>query len=628
MRRKEMIIMVNRPEEQSFQSQKMSFKSWKVILLSLKNYKGTFLSVLILNLIISICEVIIPYLNKVAIDEFVGVKFEDSVLWGYIFRYVAVVLICCISFYLFFRLASKLELGLGYDLKDRLYRKIQSLSFNFFDTNATGWLVSRMTSDINRLAEILAWSFTDLSWSIPTIVVSLVVMIRINPLIATIVSLVFPFVAYVFYLFQKRILANHREIRRLNSTITNAFSEGINGAKTTKTLVLEDNNYREFKEKTADMYETSVRASAIQSMLRPIINMFHAFVIAVIIWLGGGEAIKGLMTFGELTLFASYANQMFWPVQGIAGLFNEIQICQANVERVSSILTSEAKVKDSEKVIEKYGTVFDNKYENFEPIKGDIEFKNVDFHYIPEEPILNDFNLKVKAGQTVALVGETGSGKSTIVNLLCRFYEPINGEILIDGIDYRERSIGWLHSNIGYVLQAPHLFSGTIMDNVRYGKLEATDEEIIKACKLVNADEFISRFENGYNTDVGEDGNRLSTGQKQLISFARAVLRNPAIFILDEATSSIDTETEAIIQYAIENIMKDKTSFVIAHRLSTIVNSDIILAIKDGKIVEAGDHNKLLAQKGYYYRLYTNQFNEDLIRQSLGDNKLKETYES
>ena len=311
-------------------------------------------------------------------------------------------------------------------------------------------------------------------------------------------------------------------------------------------------------------------------------------------------------------LFIQYAQQFYEPIRSISAIMSEFQMAQASAERIIYLLESEPSIVDRADVIDRYGTVFEPKKENYEPIKGDVEFKHVDFSYLPDEPILTDFNLKIHSGQTIALVGETGSGKSTIVNLICRFYEPINGELLIDGVDYRNRSIGWLHSNLGYVLQAPHLFSGTIKENVRFGKLDASDEEIIDACKLVNAHDFIMKFDDGYDTQVGEGGSRLSTGQKQLISFARAVLAKPAIFVLDEATSSIDTETEQIIQYAIENIMKDRTSFVVAHRLSTIVNADRILVIRKGKIVEDGTHGELMRLHGYYYRLYTNQFNESI----------------
>jgi len=426
-----------------------------------------------------------------------------------------------------------------------------------------------------------------------------------------------PILAFVTFYFQKRVLRSYRKVRKFNSVITNDFNEGINGAKTTKTLVLEDTNFKEFKNDTAKMRESSVKAAKIVSIYRPLVTFLSSFTLALILWIGGTLVFKKTIGFGILMMFTEYAQRFFEPLQSIAMIMQEIQMAQASGERIISLMNSEIKLKDSDEVIARYGTILDPKPQEYEKIKGDVEFRNVDFSYIEEEPVLTDFNLKVNAGQTIALVGETGSGKSTIVNLLCRFYEPVKGQLLIDGVDYRERSIGWLHSNLGYVLQAPHLFSGTIKDNIRFGKLDATDEEIENAAKLVHAHEFIMQFKDGYQTDVGESGSRLSTGQKQLISFARAILADPAIFVLDEATASIDTETEHIIQNAIETIMSERTSFVVAHRLSTIVNADRILVIKKGKIVEDGTHSSLMKLKGYYYRLYTNQFEEDMVRESL-----------
>lgn len=324
----------------------------------------------------------------------------------------------------------------------------------------------------------------------------------------------------------------------------------------------------------------------------------------------------GGLSYGVFVMFISYTIQFFDPVSQLAGTIAEIQQAQASAERIISLVETEPDIWDKKEVIEKYGDLFTPKKENWEQINGDIEFKNLYFSYKNGEKVFQNFNLNIKKGQTIALVGETGSGKSTIVNLLCRFYEPTSGEILIDGKDYRQRSLLWLQSNLGYVLQSPHLFSGTIKDNIRYGKLDATDEEIIRAAKLVDAHQFIMETENGYDTDVGENGGNLSTGQKQLISFARAIVGNPAIFVLDEATSSIDTETERVIQNAIEKVLSDRTSFVVAHRLSTIVSADKIIVLRKGKIEESGTHGELLRNKGYYYRLYTNQLLQEKEEES------------
>ena len=605
-------MMAEKFEEKDFTEEGFNFQIWVKMAKLFRPFMGFLAIQALLQILMALIDVLIPYLNKEAIDTYTNTSAALDSLWGFIIFYVVIILITGVLNLLYFRVCGKTEMGFGGDLRDKCFHKLQSLSFSYFDTTPTGWLMARMTSDISRLAEILAWSLTELAWGIPVMIFSGFVMFTTNVNMTLIVLAVAPILAILSYYFQIRQLKAYRQVRKANSKITNDFNEGINGAKTTKTLNLEEHNFNEFKQDTAEMKRVSIKAVHLGATFRPLVQFISSIAIAAIIWIGGDLANSGLIGFGTLMMFIQYAQQFYEPVRMVAMLLSEFQMAQASGERIVYLLESEPTIVDSDEVIAKYGTIFDPKPENYESIKGDIEFKDVDFSYIEGEKVLENFNLKINAGDTIALVGETGSGKSTIVNLICRFYEPVSGELLIDGTDYRERSIGWLHSKLGYVLQAPHLFSGTIKENVRFSRLDATDEEIIEACKLVNAHDFIMSFEDGYDTDVGEGGSRLSTGQKQLISFARAVLADPAIFVLDEATSSIDTETEKIIQYAIENIMKEKTSFVVAHRLSTIVNADRILVIKNGKIIEDGKHNELLKLHGYYYRLYTNQFNEDL----------------
>ncbi|HAS73836.1 MAG TPA: ABC transporter ATP-binding protein, partial [Clostridiales bacterium UBA8960] len=339
-------------------------------------------------------------------------------------------------------------------------------------------------------------------------------------------------------------------------------------------------------------------------------------------YFGSIYIMNSVITYGTLMLFITYARQFFDPVLELARIYTEMISAQAAAERVMALINEKEEITEQSEVLALYGNHYDQKIENWEPLEGEVEFKHVDFYYKEGEYILKDFNLKVEKGQTVALVGETGSGKSTIVNLACRFYEPTHGEILIDGKDYKERSQNWLHANIGYVLQAPHLFSGSIMENIRYGKLDATDEEVYEAAKTVNAHDFIAKLEKGYDTEVGEGGGMLSTGEKQLISFARAIIAKPRLFFLDEATSSIDTETEAKIQFAIDTVLENRTSFIIAHRLSTIRSADVILVIEKGKVIEKGNHATLMAQKGHYYELYANQFMEEGERDLLNQHRM------
>ena len=339
--------------------------------------------------------------------------------------------------------------------------------------------------------------------------------------------------------------------------------------------------------------------------------MLSSITLAIILWKGGMINQEGIIMIGTLSVFMTYALNMLEPIQSIVGGIARLIAIQVNIERFTTLLETQSDVADRTEVIEKYGDTFHPKKENWEALHGDVEFKDVSFKY-PDgnEMVLEHFDLKVPQGTNVAIVGETGAGKSTLVNLVCRFFEPTYGQVLIDGKDARDRSQLWLHSNIGYVLQTPHLFSGTVRDNLRYGKPDATDEEIWKALKLVNAEFVIDKMDKGLDSEVGEGGDMLSTGEKQLISFARAILADPKILVLDEATASIDTLTEKAIQDAIFTVIKGRTSFVIAHRLSTIVDADVILVVKDGKIIERGKHAELMHAHGYYYDLYTRQYEE------------------
>lgn len=516
---------------------------------------------------------------------------------------------------MFIDLAGKLEVWLAYDIRKDLFKKLQELSLSYYDNKAVGWLMSRVTSDTGRIGEIISWGFVDFVWGIVLMFFMLILMFYYNYKLTLIVIAIIPVLVVVSVYFQKKILTTSRKIRSINSRITAAFNEGIAGVLTSKTLVREEKNLEEFSTLTEGMRSSSIRAAVFSSLYLPIILLLSNISTGLLIYLGGRGVFLQEIEYGTLVMFISYTGFFFEPIMQLARIFAELQYAQAAAERTFSVLDTEEEIKDREEVIKIYGDSFKPLRENWPAIKGDISFKNVFFHYKEGEEVLEDFNLEVKAGETIALVGQTGSGKSTIVNLLCRFYEPEQGKILIDGIDYRERSQLWLRDNIGFVLQTPHLFSGTIKENIRYGKLDASDEEIIQAAKLVNAHDFIIKLEDGYDTNVGEGGGLLSTGQKQLISFARAVISNPRIFILDEATSSIDTETERLIQNAIARILKGRTSFIIAHRLSIIKSADRILYIKGGKIIEEGNHYELMKAKGHYYNLYTNQFLEESQRE-------------
>ena len=591
-------------------SQRFDWGLWKKLFIYVKAYKKELMTLIFVMIGVGVIDAIFPMLTKEAIDRFVIPGKIDGLPRFAIF-YVVLVIWQAINVWLLIALAGKLESGIAYDIRKAGFLRLQELSFSYYDKTAVGWIMARMTSDIRRLGDVISWSLVDFVWGITMMVAMMGIMLALNWKMALISLCVVPPLALISMYFQKKILKSYRLVRKTNSKITGAFNEGIMGAKTTKTLVRENKNLEEFSELTKTMRASSIRAATFSALFLPIVLAMGSVGTALALWKGGQALLMETISYGVLVAFVSYTVRFFEPISQLARIFAELQSAQASAERTLSMIGTELEISDTEAVFALYGDSFRPKRENWPELKGDITFKDVHFAYKSGEKVLEDFNLQIKAGETIALVGETGSGKSTIVNLACRFYEPTAGQVLIDGVDYRERSQRWLHENIGYVLQTPHLFSGTIKENIRYGRLDACELDIIRAAKLVNAHQFIMKLEKGYDTQIGEGGGNLSTGEKQLISFARAILANPKIFILDEATSSIDTEMEQIIQNAIDKVLEGRTSFIIAHRLSTIRRADRILVIKDGKIVEAGTHQELLRQKGYYYRLYTNQFLEE-----------------
>lgn len=609
-------------DEENFTSNKIDWNVWKKIFSFMKPLKKQVLLSIFCMIVLASTDVIYPYISKFAIDGIINPNLEAgtrdlSQLGYFIILYVIFMVIQATMVYLFIIFAGKVQTELAFNIRQKAFTHLQELPFSYYDRTRVGWIMARMTSDSRNLSEILSWGVIDFTWGLFLMVILIIVMLIINLKLALITIAIVPILMLVSTYFRKFILKAYRSIRKVNSKITGAYNEGITGAITTKTLVLENSNYDDFNLLTTDIRKQSIRAAMIQGLYFPSVIFLISIATALIYYTGGNMVFNLSISVGTLYLFTNYVWQFFDPVNNIASIFAQFQQAQASAERIVSLIESEPDITDSEEVTEKYGSLFDYKLENFEPLKGDVEFKNVTFKYHVGEKVLDNFNLSVKQGESIALVGHTGAGKSTIVNLICRFYEPTTGVITIDGVDYKNRSMSWLHSNLGYVLQSPHLFSGSVMENIRYGKLTATDEEVIEAAKQVEAHDFIIQFEKGYETECGEGGSRLSVGQKQLISFARAILANPRILILDEATSSVDTETEQLIQNAINKLLKGRTSFIVAHRLSTIVHSDRILVLEDGKVIEEGSHRDLIAKKGQYYDLYTNQYSEEMLELSI-----------
>lgn len=580
----------------------------------MKRYTKVYVAMVVLGLLGSAIDIIIPLFQRTAINEFI-LKNTLQGVGLFVAAYVGVLIIQTIFNSISAYLAFRTELNINRDLRQTSFEHLQTLSLSYYNQNSVGYIHARVMSDTGRIGELVSWGLMDVVWNMSYIIGVVVMMFAINWKLALLVMVIVPFLLVAATLFQRKLVVLNRRIREINSQITGNFNEGITGAKTTKTLVIEDKMDDDFRETTRRMFRISTRTGAVRGLFTATIALAASAALAMVLWRGGLITMQGAMLIGTLSVFATYAMNLMDPVQAMVRVISNFITVQVNIERVTRLLETKSEVFDTPEVIERYGDTFSPKKENWEPVHGDITFDDVSFHYPDtDEYVLEHFNLHVPQGTNVAIVGETGAGKSTLVNLVCRFFEPSKGRILIDGKDARKRSQLWLHSNIGYVLQTPHLFSGTVLDNLRYGKPDATMEEVERAVRLVSADGVIARLEKGYDTEVGEGGDLLSTGEKQLISFARAILSDPRIFILDEATSSIDTKTEQLIQSAIDTVLRGRTSFIIAHRLSTIRHADIILVIDDGKIVESGTHEALMETRGAYYKLYTRQFEEENTR--------------
>ena len=557
---------------------------------------------------VSLLDAVFPLFNRYALEHFAIGRSLDG-LPRFIAMYIGVLLIQVIANFGSVYHCGKVEMSVDRDLRNAAFNHLQTLSFSYFNRNSVGYIHARVMSDSGRIGEMVAWRMMDLVWSGSYLIFILLMMLISSPRLAAYILLLLPVAIALIAWFQGKLVGLNRKIREINSKITGNFNEGITGVRSIKTLVIEDRINSDFQADTENMRSTSVHAAHYSALFSATVTLMSSIALALVLWKGGRLTQEAVIKIGTLSVFMSYALSMMEPIETVINTLSELIAIQVNIERLTRLLDTESDVADSPEVIERYGDTFHPKRENWEPLTGDVEFRDVSFKYPDgDELVLEHFNLKVPRGTNVAIVGETGAGKSTLVNLVCRFFEPTEGAVLIDGRDVRERSQLWLHSSIGYVLQTPHLFSGSVRDNLRYGKPEATDDEIMQALRMVSAEGVIEKLEGGLDADVGEGGGKLSVGEKQLLSFARALLADPRILVLDEATSSIDTVTERAIQSAIETVIKGRTSFVIAHRLSTITHADVILAVVDGKIVEQGTHEALMNKRGYYFELYTRQY--------------------
>ena len=577
----------------------------------LRPYRKYVIIMISCGLMESVVDIVLPLFQRYALDHFVGRGSMETVA-GFMLTYLGVLLTMLVCGFISVYCTSHVEIYTAMDMRQAAFSHLQTLSFSYFNQNSVGYIHARVMSDTSRIGGLLSWTMMDGVWHLSYLIGAVAVMLSVNWKLTLMVLTLMPITLYLVILFQKKLVGYHRRIREINSKITGNFNEGIVGAKTIRTLVVEDKIETDFQKDTAEMKRTTVRQARVRGLFFSTTTFASSLALALVLWQGGLITRRGVMLIGTLSMFMSYAQGMIEPIRWLVDAFSSLITAQVNIERLSGLLETESDVVDSPEVIAAYGDTFHPRKENWEPLYGEIEFRDVSFRYPDgEEDILEHFDLHIPQGSNVAIVGETGAGKSTLVNLVCRFYEPTDGQVLIDGRDVKERSQLWLHSHLGYVLQSPHLFSGSVRENLRYGKPDATDEEIWAALRQVSAEGIVERMERGLDSDVGEGGDLLSAGEKQLLSFARAILADPRILVLDEATASVDTLTEAKIQNAISTVIEGRTSLMIAHRLSTVRHADVILVVEGGKIVERGTHEELLQLGGRYHALYNKQYEEE-----------------
>jgi len=571
-------------------------------------YRGTMAAMISLGFIGGLMDIVLPFFPDYAIRNFIAPG-TTAGMGRFAAAYIGLLLVQIVCNGISAYRACEMEMYVGRDLKNAVFHRLQELSVSYYNQNSVGYLHARVMSDTDRIGTLLSWNVMDGVWNLSYLLGAICVMLYVRPGLAVWVIGLVPVTAALSAVFQTRLIRLGRRIRELNARISGGFNEGITGAVTVKTLRIEEDMDRRFMAETAEMRRTAVMNGHMRGLFLSVISFSGFLALALVLWRGGRMTQRGLMELGTLSVFMSYALGMMEPVRWVVKVLSDLITVQVNIERIESLMNSVPDVMDTPETEAVYGDSFHPKRENWEDVRGDVAFEDVTFRYPDGDVnVLEHFDLKVPHGTMVAIVGETGAGKSTLVNLVCRFFEPTEGRVTLDGRDLRERSQLWLHSHIGYVLQTPHLFSGTILENLRFGRPDASMEEIEAAVKRVRADSVISRMPEGYDADVGEGGSRLSAGERQLISFARALVADPAIFVLDEATSSIDTVTEQAIQHALTEVLKDRTSFVIAHRLSTIRRADVILVVQGGEITERGTHAELMRAKGDYYNLYTRQY--------------------
>jgi ATP-binding cassette, subfamily B, multidrug efflux pump len=572
-----------------------------------KPYSNQFLVALLLMFANSAAAVAGPYLVKVALDA--GLEAGSlPALRQAVLLYLLVAAIQWVSIYLRVNIMARVGQSIIMDLRARLFEHLQNLSLSFYSRYSVGRVITRVINDVGVLREFLTWALLAIARDLFTLVGILIVMFAMNARLTLMIMTLIPVMAVATVLFRKRARTNYRKVRAAISWVNSVLAENINGVRVVQAFSRQEMNFAHYRDEVnRNNLDTNLKAARVAAAFPAAIDLIGSAGVVLVVWLGGAAAIQavgledqaGAITPGVLVAFVLYVSRFFEPIRDLSQRYDTFQSTMAGGERIFSLLDAPIEVQDDPTAIE------------LPSIRGEVVFERVSFHYSDDPaPVLSEVNLHVKAGETVALVGETGAGKSTLVKLVSRFHDPTEGRIVIDGYDLRSVTQKSLRSQMGIVLQDPFLFNGTVAENIRFGRLDASDEEVAEAARAVGAHDFISQLLDGYDTTVEEGGALLSVGQRQLISFARALLANPRILILDEATSSVDTQTERTIQQALARLLQGRTAFVIAHRLSTVVNSDRIVVIDQGRLVEEGTHSELLARKGAYYQLYCTGFDE------------------
>lgn len=544
-------------------------------------------------LISGILQAVVPLSIKLLTDDFI----TKQNLKGFIIAgigFFSLVIISTLAIYSFYVFGGKLEYQVSKEIRKSVFERIEKFSLTNIKKYETGELISRLTSDVQKLSEVFSWGVIDACHSMIVLLISISIMLYLSYTLTLMLFLILPAIYIVTVIFQKNILKFQRKVRDYNSKIIRSYTESLSYIKTIKALGIEDKKKKEFKAYNEKYRKYNLLSILISAIFVPTVMFVASIGVGFAFNFSSISVMRNVMTYGAFLSFLTYSFQIFEPFKMLAQIFTDLKSAQASAERVFQILYEEDEILEEE--------------ESDLDFEGNIKFENVSFHYFDDDKlILKDFNFEIKNGESVAFIGSTGSGKSTIVNLICKFYNPTSGGIYLDGINYRNIDKTCLYNNLGYVLQQPQLFSISIKENIKFGNENATDEEILKVCNLLGIDEFISKLPNGIDTVIGETGYNISGGQKQLISFARALIKNPKLLVLDEATSSIDTETEKIIQNKMKDILKGKTSIIVAHRLSTIKHCDKIVLIENGNILEQGTHLELLDKKGIYYKMYISE---------------------